>query len=127
MRAIGETYTTVDASLITTAELVVASLNLKGARAGQRVLLLGHAVVTPGTTTTGIVVRLNRGVLGGNTFPGTDNFTEGVTAAVSHAITIVLLINVVDEDGAVNLSLQQVAATANGTVLFSSLVAFLLD
>ncbi len=103
-------------TLVTTAETVIGTfLGISVSGPGSRVLISSTVIVTPGTGTTAIQLRVRRGTtVAGAQVGSTVQFP--VTAAVLNAGDI----SVVDSPGEVAgqayvITAQQVAATANGT------------
>ena len=119
-------YNTVDTTLVTTAETVVATLpGVSTNQAGQTVALRGQAIVTTGGSTTGMTLRIRRDSLTGTLVGETD--PDAVFAAAGSTETHDLY---AEDTGAGEfsgrtyvLTATQIAAAANGTVLTASLVA----
>lgn len=112
--------TTADQTLVTTTELVVATVVVPSVRGpGIKIQLHGKAQVTTGTNTTALTGRWRRGTAITDTLIGEANATQVATAAggtedVEH--------DVEDTPGEVAnqsyvFTIQQTAASANGSVL----------
>ena len=120
------TYVTADTTLVTVAETVIATLSgVSTNQPGQTVALHGQATVASGGSTTGVTLRVRRdnliGALVGEALPDTLQGAAGTTE--THDIYT-------EDSGAGEfsgrayvLTMQQVAAAANGNVLTASLVA----
>ncbi len=117
-------------TLVTTAETLVAySGQAKVTFATMRAIILGWLQIVYGTGTTGIILRIRRGngitgavVAGGNTE------TAGVAAAAVGDLSIKFSEQLIGQDFAdYSLTVQQVAATANGTVNLAQLEAELAN
>lgn len=113
-------------AVTTTAETVLATVNVGSTNGAQvQVTLEGLVVLTTGTATTGVTVRLRRGT----DATGTVVATTGVETAIGAAgSTDPYPIQAVDTPGDVGgqsyaLTVQQAAATGNGSVTFASLNA----
>ncbi len=107
-------------TLTTTAETVVAtSATLFSGNPSQRVLITGHVNVTEGAGGTAYTIRLRQGSGTGGTVVGvaeTDSLAAGSseTGSVSYEDTGALLAGAAG--GQYTLTVQQTAATGNGTV-----------
>lgn len=113
-----------DTTLVTTAETVVATVSgVSMQRPGQTVRCKGDYQITLGTGTTGLVTRVRRGGLTGSLVG------EGNTEQISSAAGSTEEHGTYVEEGPTGeiagatyvLTVQQVAATANGTVLQAGL------
>lgn len=111
---------TVDVPVVTTAETVIASVpNVSTKQPGSKVSLFGSTQFTVGTATTALTFRWRRGVDATGTLIGEANVVQIDTAAGStedHVHSV--------EDAGVDLvgasyvlTVQQTAATGNGTAL----------
>ncbi len=107
-------------TVTTTTETIVAQIdNVTTPRAGCKVRLFGNLQLTTGADTTAVTVRWRRGTAITDTLVGEANAQQVVAAAGS---TEELTHAVEDEPGEVAkqsyvLTVQQTAATANGTAL----------
>lgn len=105
----------VTTTLVTTAETIVLSAPVT-TDGSAPAFIIATVMVTPGTTTTGISLRLRL-----DSVTGTQVATAGtptVTAAAATSLTIMGQIPGQEIAGRiVHLTLAQVAATANGTVI----------
>lgn len=120
------TYASADVSLVTTAETVVATLTgVSTNQPGQTVALRGNYQITLGTGTTAVTTRIRRDSVTG-TLVGEANAEQDSTAAGStegHSIEVEE-VNPGEFSGRTYvLTVQQTAATGNGTVLQSALAA----
>ena len=107
-------------TLVTTAETPIGqfgSLDIPGqpyqAPAPVPAIISGVVNVTPGTTTSGVVIRVRQGSITGNVVGVTES--DQVTAAIPSDIPF----EANDQTGSVNgwlITATQTAATANGTV-----------
>lgn len=111
-------------TITTTTETVLLTLAGVSTRdASELVQLIAHAAVTLGTGTTSYVVRLRRGVDITGTLIGNADTYQGTAGN-----TVLVAIQRVDAPGAVAgqsyvVTLQQTAATANGSSLDSEITA----
>ena len=109
--------------LTTTAETVVATLTIGGdTPEGDQIILEGFCQVTTGAGTTGLQLRVRRGGLTGAQVGPTSQLAAGAAAAASIGIQCS------DTPGEVAgqtyvLTVQQVAATGNGTAVAANLQA----
>lgn len=107
-------------TLVTTAETAVATtVNMFLGNPNQRVLISGHVNVTEGTGGTAFTVRLRQGNGTGGAVVGaaeTDSLAaaNSETAPFSFEDTGALLLGAAG--GQYTITVQQTAATANGTV-----------
>lgn len=118
------TYSRAGLALVTTAETVIATLvGPSTDQAGQTLAFRGTAVITTGTTTTAVQLRVRVGSLAGALVGVTDPDTlfAAIGATETHTIYVE------DQTGAefsgrtYVLTAQQTAATANGTAVSASL------
>lgn len=112
----------VTATLVTTAETVVAQVPVTTDGAAA-IFLLATAAVTPGTNATGISLRMRLDSVTGT------QVAIASTPAVTAAATAILMLagQVPGQEIAGRLivfTLQQVAASANATVISTGLFAF---
>lgn len=112
-------------AVTTTTELAVATLTISPGRPGQTVDLDGIVTLTTGTGTTGVTVRIRRG----SGITGTVVQSSGVLAIVG-AVGAVSDYGVqgTDTPGDVvgqqyTITIQQAAATANGSVTLATIQA----
>lgn len=121
------TSSTTDVALSTTTETAVLTLSgvsLDGP--SQSVLVFGYAAVTTGAGTTSLTFRVRRGTGVTGTVVGEPATVKaGASESVSGAISVI------DSPGEVagqayTLTVQQVAATANGTVTEAAVQAVIL-
>lgn len=113
------TQVTIDATITTTTELVAATISGVNVGAGGTVAISGTAVVTLGTSTTGLTLRVRRGTtitdpVVGEAYVGSD--PVATLAAVIRTIEVVDIPPGELAGGSYVLTVQQVAASANGTV-----------
>lgn len=114
-----------DTTLVTTAETVVATLpGISTQSADAIVRLTGQALVTLGTATTALVVRIRQGSLTGTVVGESEQPTAGVSAGNPFNVDI----NMNDTPGEVAslvyvLTIAQIAATGNGTCIDAALSA----
>lgn len=120
------THNTVDTSLVTTAETVVATLTgVSTNRYGQTVSLRGLVTLTTGTNTTGVTLRLRADSLTGSVIG------EAAADAVEAAAGSVESHEIYGEDSAPGevqgktyvLTVAQVGASANGSATQASIEA----
>lgn len=120
------TYNTVDTTLVTTAETVVATLSTVSTnKPGQTVNLRGVFTLTTGTNTTALTIRVRADSLTGSIIG------EAPVDAVEAAAGSVETHDIYVEDPAPGevqnktyvLTVAQTGASANGTVSSASLVA----
>lgn len=111
-----------DTTLVTTTETIVATVpGVNTPRPGCKVQLFAFAQVTTGTNTTGVIYRWRRGTTITDTVVGESN-TEQIEAAAGS--TEGHTVAVEDTPGEVAgqtyvFTVQLVAASANGSVLFT--------
>lgn len=115
----------VDVTLVTTTETVIATLSGVSTPRKRDITLKGWAQITTGTNTTGVTLRIRRGTTTSDTLVGEAN-TEQVSAAAGstegHDVeTIDPGIDMAA--GSYVLTAQLVAATANGASLQATLTA----
>lgn len=114
-----EFQVTTATTLVTTAETGVVTTTSPSTRGpSDQVALSGTVDITPGTAATSVQVRCRRGSGTGGTQVG-NTITAGVTAAVVAPVSFDFL----DSPGEVagqqyTITVQQVAATGNGSVTF---------
>jgi len=117
---------TADTALVTTAETVVATLTgCSTSGPGKPVRLTGEFQITLGTNATGLTVRIRRDSLTG-TLVGEANAVQIETAAAStedHDIEVTDTPTGEIFNATYVLTVQQVAASANGSVLQAFLKA----
>lgn len=120
---------TTDTPLVTTTETVIATLSgVTSSGPGQRVKLHGWAQVTAGTSTTAVTLRVRQGAGITGTVVGEANPVQGgvvaaTTASLDIDVTDALAGEIANQTYV--LTAQQVAASANGSVLQASLRATL--
>ena len=111
---------TADTTLVTTAETVIATLpGCSTSGPGKKVTLAGEFQITTGTNTTGMTVRIRRDSLTG-TLVDEANVVQIETAAGNtedHDIEVVDTPTGEIYNATYVLTVQQVAASANGSVL----------
>lgn len=120
------TQTITDTPVVTTAETVVATLaGVATNQPGAQIQLRGQLTITTGTATTAVTLRIREDSLTG-TVVG-ESTPDSVEAAAGGTEThdIFGLHSAAGEYGSKTfvLTVQQAAATANGSVLQASLVA----
>lgn len=117
-------YATTDVPLVTVAETVIATITgVSTNQPGQTVALRGQAIMTSGTSTTGVTLRIRRDGVAGTVVGETD--PDALFAAVGSVETH----DIYAEDANAGefsgrtyvLTAQQVGAAANGNVLTASL------
>lgn len=117
---------TTNVTVTTTTETIVATIdNVSTPRPGCKVRLTGNVQLTTGTATSAVTVRWRRGTAITDTLVGEANAQQVAAAAGS---TEELTHIVEDEPGEVAkqsyvLTVQQTAATADGTALFAQACA----
>lgn len=120
------TLVTTDTPLVTTAETVVATLSgVSTPRPGIKVVISGWCQVTTGTATTALTPRIRRGTAITDTLVGEANADQVQAAAGSTENADIM---VEDSPGEVAgqsyvLTIQQTAATGNGSCIQASLTA----
>jgi hypothetical protein len=118
--------TTSDTALVTTAETIVATVTgVTVPRPGTKVILTGVCQVTTGTNTTALTPRIRRGAAITDTLVGEANPQQIATAA-GNTETVEYMAE--DTPGEVFnqtyvLTVQQTAASANGSALVADLKA----
>lgn len=117
---------TTDLPIVTTTEIVAATLSGINVGAGGVVIVTGTAAVTLGTSTTGLTLRIRRGTaitdpVVGEAYVGSD--PVATLASVIRSITAVDAITAELANASYVLTVQQVAAGANGTVLTAAVAA----
>lgn len=120
-----ETVEVANDTLTTTTETVVATLSGVNTPRRTTVTLRGWAQLTTGTATTTVTPRIRRGTTASGTLIGEGN---AVTIGAAAGGTEEFACTAVDEGidlagGSYVLTLQQAAATGNGTCLQASLSA----
>lgn len=119
-------YVSADTSLVTTAETVVATLTGVGTnQPGQTVALRGVYQITLGASTTAVTTRVRRDSLTG-ALVGEANVEQISTAAASteeHVIEVEEVAPGEFSGRTYVLTVQQTAATGNGSVLQAELAA----
>lgn len=116
------TQVATDATVTTTTEKIVAQIdNVSVPRPGAKVRLFGSIVITTGTNTTALTPRWRRGTTITDTVVGESNARQVAAAAGS---TEELAHSVEDTPGEIAkqsyvLTVQQTAASADGTVVFA--------
>lgn len=116
---------TADVTLVTTAETVVATLSGVNTGGKRDVALRGWAQVTTGVGTTALTPRIRRGTTVGGTLIGEANPEQVEAAAGSTEESSTEVTDAGVELGGASyvLTIQQTAATGNGTALQASLEA----
>jgi hypothetical protein len=120
---------TADTTVTTTTETVLATVSgVSTDGPGQRVRVTGWAQVTPGTGTTSLTLRIRRGVDATGALVGEANAVAAAVAAGSAREIDLEAIDVLGDVAGQSyvLTIQQTAATANGTVLQSQIRAEIL-
>ncbi len=111
----------------TTEAAVIASGPVKAASRNQQVLIIAWAQLTLGAATTTVTPRIRRTALVGGALVGEANaINNGVPAGESESFFMMATEerqNIADVE--YNFTLQQAAATGNGTVLQSGIVVML--
>jgi hypothetical protein len=114
-----------DVTLTTTSETVIISSGLIAVPyETARVLIFACAQLTTGTGTTGVTARIRRGTAVGGTLVGEAN-VEQIKAAVGNTEPFFILASDEQSPAAAveySLTLQQAAATGNGTALRAGIV-----
>lgn len=110
---------TTDTPLVTTAETVVATLSGVTTGRAKNVSLSAWAQLTTGTATTAVTPRIRRGTDATGTLIGEGNpVTVGAAAGSTETFEVATIDDGVDLAGASYvLTLQQTAATGNGSCL----------
>jgi hypothetical protein len=116
-------FTTTDTTLVTTAETVVATLGGVSTQSADGLVQLdGFASLTTGTGVTAAVVRVRRGIDATGTLIG-----EATTSQIAASLPTTLAITVQDAPGegtfSYVLTVQQTAATGNGTCTQAALTS----
>lgn len=115
---------TADTSVVTTNETAVAQVdNVITGGPGRTVELHGSMQITTGAATTAVTPRIRRGAGVGGALVG-----EGNPIGAGAAATVAISLDTEDLPGDVDhqsytLTVQQTAATGNGTVLQAELIA----
>lgn len=117
-------------AVVTTAETVAVTGNpLSLPYNNAKVRIRGNVVLTPGTSTTGVTVRIRRGTTITDTLIGpATNQTAGVTAAAPQTFPIAYtdtLAGVVQAQ--YSLTVQQAGAAANGTIVSANIESEVLS
>lgn len=102
----------------TTTETVAAVLGAlaEQAAAGGGIMISGYVNITPGTTTSAVVIRVRQGTTTAGALVGTAD-TAAVTAALAASIPFAQVFAGAPPYGnQFCVTVQQTAATANGTV-----------
>jgi hypothetical protein len=126
---IGSAGATTDVSVVTTNETVaVTSDEVFVERGGARVVILAHCILTTGAATTTVTPRIRRGTTTAGTLIGEANaITIGAVAGSNEHFNIFGVDEVAGVDSVqYSLTVQQAAASGNGTVLSSSIVVLVL-
>lgn len=121
-----DTYTSTDTPLVTTAETVVATLSgISTNQAGQRIAFHGSFTGTSGANTTGYTVRVREGSVTGTAVGEAiaDVIEAAVGAVETHTIDVTSASPGEFSGKTYVLTVEQVAATANGNVTQASLSA----
>ena len=122
------TPTVVDLPLVTVAETdTVEVTGITTGRPGKRIRIRGWAQVTAGVAATGITARIRSGQGVAGAVLGEGN---PVTIAVGQTLPVSIEVEDVPGDvagQAYTMTLQQVAATGNGSVLQAELTATVED
>lgn len=120
-------FVTADTSIVTTAETVAATVSpVTTPGPGVPVRLVGTAAVTAGATTSALTLRIRRGVDSTGVLIGEGDPIQGGVAAGS---TTELALEVEERPTAelvsasYVLTVQQTAATANGTIVQADIQA----
>lgn len=122
---IGVNVSGASATLVTTAEAtVVASGPVKTPSRNHQVLILAWAQLTLGAATTTVTPRVRRSALVGGSLVGEGNaINNGVPAGETESFFMMATEERQNESEVeYNLTLQQAAATGNGTVVQSGIV-----
>lgn len=119
------THETTNVTMTTTAETVVATLSGVSTPRAVRVSLHGWAQVTLGTAATAVTPRIRRGTTVSGTLIGEGNPVQIASAAgTTEEISIDVVDSGADLAGASYvLTLEQTAATGDGTSLQATLTA----
>jgi len=117
--------TTTDTTVTTTTETVVATLSGLSTPRKRDITLSGWAQMTTGTNTTGLTVRIRRGTGITGTLVGEANIEQIEAAAGSiEGIDITALDLGIDmSNGTYVLTIQQTAASADGSCVQAALTA----
>lgn len=119
------THAITNATVVTTAETVVATLNGVNPSPNTIVGLLGWLAMTVGTAGTAVRIRIRRDSLTGTVVADTGAVTAGIAAAAVAALDV----NGDDSPGDVAsqtyvMTVQQTAATGNATINAVALGAY---
>ena len=117
-----------DATLLTTTEtLIVTSPLVRSHLNSALITVSAYAQLTTGVATTGVVVRIRKGAsLAGALIGESNTITIGAAAGSTEVFSMLLTDQLEGEQiTQYSLTLQQVAATGNGTVLRSGIVVLL--
>jgi len=115
-----------DVPLVTTAETVVATVTgISNGNAGVPIRLRAIAQLTTGTNTTGVIPRVRRDSLTGTVVNEANTVTIGAAAGSTEQFDIDCDDPVAGEvaNATYVFTLQQVAASANGSALYSYIQA----
>lgn len=118
-------HSTTDVTLTTTSETVVATLNGVSTGGRRDIHLRGWAQVTTGAATTALTARIRRGTTVGGTLIGEVAAEQVAAAAGSTEEVEAEAVDAGVELGGASyvLTVQQTAATGNGTALQASIEA----
>lgn len=114
---------TADTALVTVAETVVATIDGVTTPRAVNVTLRGWAQLTTGAATTAVTPRIRRGTTIGGALIGEGN-PINIGAAVTGDFELTVVDQAADVSGASYvLTLQQTAATGNGSCLQAAITA----
>lgn len=118
---------TADTPIVTTTETVAATVVVPAVPGpGARIKLTGFAQVTAGTATTALTMRIRRGTDATGTLVGEGNPIQGGVAAGSTSEVVLEVTDTPAGEVAQQsyvVTVQQTAATANGSIVQASLRA----
>ncbi len=127
---IGAAASAVNVTLVTTAETIIITSEAVNIPYGQaRLFVNAWAQLTTGVGTTAVTPRIRRGTLVTDTLVGEAN-AEGIKIAAGGTEPFKLaVLDTVTGYGSVQyvFTLEQTAATGNGTALQAGIVAFLMS
>lgn len=129
VREKGTGFVTANVAVTTTAETVAVTSEAIKAPSGRfRAVVRAWCIMTSGTGTTSITPRIRRGTLATDPLVGEGNAKTLAAAAGSNEQLVVFAEEELAETGTVQyvLTVQQTAATADGTVLAAGIDVELL-
>jgi len=126
---IGRGFTAVNVTLVTTAETVIVSTDrVASPRQTVQAMILAWAQLTTGTATTTVTARIRRGLLATDPLVGEANaVTIGAAAGGVEVFSVFVSEGLADAASVIySLTLEQAAATGNGTALQAAILALLI-